>query len=86
MAYVITEAYVGVKDGACVEVCPMDCIQPLPGTAEFASADQLFNDPGPCTDCGLCVNECPVGAIFSEYVPDEWRSYIEKNAAHFRAK
>ena len=26
MAYIITEPCVGVKDAACVDVCPVDCI------------------------------------------------------------
>ena len=28
MPYVITEACIGTKDKACVDVCPVDCIYP----------------------------------------------------------
>ncbi|MEC8250326.1 MAG: ferredoxin family protein, partial [Planctomycetota bacterium] len=48
-------------------------------------ADQLFIDPDTCIDCGLCVDECPVQAIFPEEdLPDEWKNYVEKNADWFK--
>jgi NAD-dependent dihydropyrimidine dehydrogenase PreA subunit len=85
MAYVIAQPCIGVKDTACVTVCPMDCIHPKADEAGFNEVDQLFIDPGPCIDCHLCVDECPVAAIFPEYdVPTEWTSFIEKNAKHFQ--
>ena len=85
MAYVIAEPCIGVKDTACVVVCPVDVIHPLPDEAGFAAADQLHIDPDPCIDCGLCAEECPVKAVFHEQdVPAEWRDFIERNAAHYR--
>ena len=85
MAYVITEPCVGRKDGACVEVCPCDCIHPKRGEAGYEEAAQLFIDPDHCIDCGLCVDECPVKAIFQEEeVPGKWRQYVQINAAHYR--
>ena len=49
------------------------------------SADQLFIDPDTCIDCGLCVDECPVQAIFPEEdLPEEWKDYVEKNADWFK--
>ena len=85
MAYVIALPCVGVKDTACVAVCPCDCIHPTPQHANFARTDQLYIDPDPCIDCGLCVDECPVSAVFSqEDLPAEWSDYLEKNAAYFR--
>ncbi|MDB5324864.1 MAG: 4Fe-4S dicluster protein [Phycisphaerales bacterium] len=79
MPYVIAEPCVGVKDTACVVVCPVDCIHPTSDKADFAAVDQLFIDRDPCIDCGLCVDECPVSAIFSEEdLPAEWQDYIEK--------
>ena len=84
MAFVIAEPCVGVKDTACVAVCPVDCIHPTKEEPEFAAAEQLYIDPGVCTDCGLCVEECPVRAIFADDdVPAQWRHFIEKNAAYF---
>ena len=85
MAYVITQPCIGVKDAACVAVCPMDCIHPTPDEPEFALAEQLYIEPEACIDCGMCVAECPVNAIFAqEDVPADWTDFIEKNASHFR--
>ena len=85
MAYVIAQPCVGVKDTACVTVCPVGCIHPGKDEAGFEEADQLFIEPGECICCNLCVSECPVAAIFDEAdVPAEWRDFIEKNAAHYR--
>lgn len=87
MAYVIAQPCIGVKDTACVKVCPVDCISPTSNDPKFADADQLFIDPDACTDCGLCQSECPVRAIFPrEDVPGEWREFVEKNASFFRAQ
>jgi ferredoxin len=85
MAYVIAEPCIGVKDAACVTVCPVDCIHPTRDEREFEKADQLFINPDHCTDCGLCVHECPVNAIFADAdLPPQWKSFIEKNAAFYR--
>jgi len=85
MSHIIAQPCIGVKDTACVAVCPVDCIHPRPDETGFAEADQLFINPGECIDCNLCVDECPVAAIFPEYeIPAEWASFIEKNAAHFK--
>jgi len=86
MAYVITQPCIGVKDGACVEVCPVDAIHPTPDEVDYASAEQLYISED-CIDCGMCVHVCPVNAIFaSEDVPAQWQSFIEKNAAYFRTR
>ena len=80
MPFVITKPCVGVKDGACVEVCPVDCIH----TNE--ESNQYFIDPDTCINCGLCVEECPVSAIFDEEdVPYEWNNYIQINADYFES-
>ena len=72
MTFVIAEPCIGVKDRGCVDVCPVDCI--------YESADQLYIHPDECIDCGACVPECPVTAIFTEEeVPPEWTAYIAKN-------
>ena len=85
MAYVIAQPCIGVKDAACVSVCPMDCIHPAGSEEGFAAAEQLFIDPSECIDCGLCVHECPVNAIFpQEDLPAEWAEFIEKNAAYYK--
>ena len=84
MAHVITQPCVGTKDTACVAVCPVDCIHPTKGEADFESADMLYIDPDTCIGCGSCVDECPVRAIFAqEDVPAEWADFIEKNRAYY---
>ena len=85
MAYVITKPCIGVKDTACVAVCPADCIHPTKDEPDFSAAEQLYIDPVTCVDCGLCVDECPVAAIFyHDDVPAQWAEFIERNAAHYR--
>lgn len=81
MAHIIAEPCVGVKDKACVAVCPVDCIHELEGEKAGAFPDMLYIDPEECIDCGVCVPECPVEAIFPEEdLPDEWQSYVQINA------
>lgn len=85
MAYVITEACIGTKDTACVDVCPVDCIHPTSSSDQYDEVDQLYIDPDECIDCGACEPECPVEAIYPEEdVPDQFQSYIEKNADWYR--
>lgn len=96
MAVVIAEPCVGTCDQACVDVCPVDCIQgPLPNeqiraapkeerAARFGRL-QLYVDPESCICCNACEPECPVRAIYDEDdLPPEWQHYREKNAAFFR--
>ena len=78
MTYVIVEACIGVKDRACVDVCPVDCI--------YEGEDQLYIHPDECIDCGACEPECPVTAIF----PGGGRAagpgaFIEKNKEVFNS-
>ncbi|MGH9443170.1 MAG: indolepyruvate ferredoxin oxidoreductase subunit alpha [Thermoanaerobaculia bacterium] len=73
MPTVVTEPCRGVKDKACMAVCPVDCFH--------EDGDQLYIDPECCIDCGACEAECPVEAIFlDEDVPAKWKSYIALNA------
>jgi ferredoxin len=40
----------------------------------------LVIDPDLCIDCGACIPECPVQAIYTEEdVPEQWKSYIALN-------
>ena len=87
MTYVIAEPCIGVKDTACVEVCPVDCIHPTKDAVGFADAEQLYIDPVECIDCGACVPVCPVAAIFAqEDLPEKWTSFTQKNADYFKRK
>ena len=74
MTYIIAEPCVDVKDGACVDVCPVDCI--------YTTDDDnmYYISPEECIDCAACEPVCPVVAIFAEDdTPEEWNSYIDKN-------
>ena len=74
MSYVITEPCIGVKDGACARVCPVDCIY----TSE--TDEMYYIHPDECIDCGACLAECPVEAIFEEAeAPAKWHHYIALN-------
>jgi ferredoxin len=81
MSYVIAEPCVDVKNGACVEVCPVDCIHTTP------EDPQHYIDPDVCIECEQCVLVCPVEAVFLDReLPDKWQQYTEINAAFFRKK
>jgi NAD-dependent dihydropyrimidine dehydrogenase PreA subunit len=84
MAYIICEPCIGVKDTACVDVCPVDCIHPRKDEPSFVLADMLYIHPDECIDCGACVPACPVEAIFAlDETPSRWADFIEKNAAYY---
>jgi len=61
MTHIITSLC--LRDGACVDVCPVECI--VPGKPED-KWPWYFIDPDTCIDCGACVPECPFEAIFPE--------------------
>ena len=85
MTHVIAEPCINTKDASCVTVCPVDCIHPTKNDPRFETETQLYIDPATCIDCGLCVVECPVQAIYLEDdLPAEWRRFTEINLAFFR--
>ncbi len=72
MTMVVTQPCFGCKYTDCVTVCPVDCFH--------EGESMLYIDPEACTECGACVAECPVQAIFQEDdVPAEWREFIALN-------
>ena len=76
MAYVITEPCIDIKDRACVDECPVDCI--------YEGGRMLYIQPDECVDCDACEPVCPVTAIFAEDdVPDEWKNFTAVNAEFF---
>jgi len=78
VTYVIALPCVDLKDRACVDECPVDCI--------YEGEDQLYIHPDECIDCGACVPECPVTAIFiDDEVPPTWESYVAKNRDVFQS-
>ena len=58
MTYVIAQPCVDLKDRACVDECPVDCI--------YEGKRMLYIHPDECVDCGACEPVCPVEAIFYE--------------------
>ena len=81
MTYIIAEPCVDVKDGACVDVCPVDCIYGLDNEDDRL----LYISPDECIDCAACEPVCPVTAIFvEEDVPEEWKSWIPINYDFFK--
>ena len=73
MAYVVAEPCIKCKHTDCVAVCPVDCFR--------EGSNFMAIDPDLCIDCGACVPECPVNAIFAEPdLPTKWGEYKELNA------
>ena len=77
MSYIIGKACFGCIDTACVAVCPVDVINgPFriddrgDGAIGLSEEDrvgkQLYINPAECIDCGACVPECPVDAIYRD--------------------
>src|SRR6476646_1655168 len=76
MTYVIGQPCVDIKDRACVDECPVDCI--------YEGARMLYIHPDECVDCGACEPVCPVEAIYYEDdVPEPRRPYIDENVKFF---
>jgi ferredoxin len=73
MAYVVCQPCHDCKYTDCVVVCPTDCF--------YQDEHMLYVDPLECIDCGACVPECPVAAIYHDAeVPRQWESFIPLNA------
>jgi len=77
MAWVITKLCRDNIDGACVEVCPVDCIYAYDGDDTETFPNQLYIDPEECINCGVCEPECPWEAIFEdEQVPEVFQDDV----------
>ena len=73
MTYVITDNCRRCRYTDCVEVCPVDCFR--------ADEEMLYIDPDECIDCGACVPECPVEAIYDEAeLPVDQSHWLQINA------
>lgn len=72
MTHVVAEPCVRCKFTDCVEVCPVDCFR--------EGENFLVIEPDECIDCGACVPECPVEAIYpEEELPPAWAEYLALN-------
>ncbi|MHB1202007.1 MAG: ferredoxin FdxA [Acidithiobacillus sp.] len=73
MTHVVTEACIHCKYTDCVVPCPVDCFHEGPNF--------LAIDPEECIDCTLCVEECPVAAIYRDVdLPEGQEVFLEINA------
>ena len=76
MTYVIAQGCVDVKDRACVDECPVDCI--------YEGPRMLYIQPDECVDCGACEPVCPAETIFYEDdLPEGSREFLAINAEVF---
>lgn len=74
MTFVVTSNCHRCRFTDCVVVCPVDCFH--------GDAEMLYIDPEECIDCGACVPECPVEAIYADTdVPPREEKWIELNAS-----
>lgn len=98
MSYIIGKPCDGVCDTACVTVCPVDCIHgpiniegrgsEVAGMSKEELKDkQLYINPAECIDCGACIPECPVEAIYPNeedaIEKDGTDEYVKKNYEFF---
>lgn len=73
MTYIVIDNCQKCKYTDCVVVCPVDCFHEGP--------EMLYIDPDECIDCGACVPECPVEAIYPEdELPEDKHEWLAINA------
>ena len=91
MSFIIGKSCVDCVDTSCVTVCPVDCINgPIyidkmgeevkTMTPEESKDKQLYIDPSMCINCGACIPECPVDAIYRD--EDEAISAGDEESIH----
>jgi len=73
MTTIVTDNCKGCRFTDCVAVCPVDCFH--------GDDEMLYIDNETCIDCGACIPECPVDAIFEDSdIPEDQVHWIEVNA------
>lgn len=73
MTFVVTGNCQGCRFTDCVAVCPVECFH--------GDEQMLYIDPEECIDCGACVPECPVEAIYDEaQLPDDQKDWLKLNS------
>ena len=96
MSYIIGKPCEATCDTACVAVCPVDCIHgpmDIEGRGEevkgmtIGPKDMLYIYPDECIDCGACLPECPVNAIYEDedeaIEKDGTDEYVKRNYKFF---
>ena len=77
MSFIIGKNCVDCMDTACAAACPVDCIHGpinISGSGdevkqqgvEAFPGGQLYINPDECINCGACLPECPVKAIYED--------------------
>ena len=96
MSYIIGKPCEATCDTACVAVCPVDCIHgpiDIEGRGEevkgmtIGPKDMLYINTDECIDCGACLPECPVEAIYEDeqeaIEKDGTDEYVKRNYKFF---
>ena len=87
MTYVITDRCIGTNATACISICPVDCIHPVPESGDFEFEEMSYINPDACIDCGLCVDVCPSEAIFfEEDLPRSYERFVRINVEYFEKR
>jgi len=77
MTTIVTDNCLGCRFTTCVTVCPVSCFH--------FDDSMLYIDPTICIDCGACVDECPVQAIYEvDDLPEDKTRWIAINAEKSR--
>ena len=73
MTTVVTGNCQGCRFTDCVTVCPVACFH--------GDDEMLYIDNEVCIDCGACIPECPVQAIYEESdLPEDLVHWVAINA------
>ena len=79
MTHVVTARCMDCRYTDCAAVCPVACFYEI-----SEPANMLVIDPETCIDCGLCIPECPINAIFLEAdLPEHYAEWTDFNAQLF---
>ena len=85
MSYVIADPCLGQKDKSCVEVCPVDCIDPTRDEPEDEKDEQLYIDPESASTAMHATTPVRSEPVRRVGVAPEWAKYAEINANYFKA-
>jgi ferredoxin len=74
LTHVVTARCIDCRYTDCATICPVSCFY------EIGDPAMLVIDPDACIDCELCVEKCPVHAIYSDAeLPPVYAEWQQKN-------